>query len=216
MGRAAPVTLRSRLPVEITNCGNEAENPCDEIVLNIYGVMGQEDYFRQEEGDRIFNYGIARVVLSTNIYTDIKVEYRRQPEDIDNPTFNESEANISTGEKHHEFFFPVDPNATYAFRVQANSVDCPDVDEWSGIYYLFTSDTVKLDTQNQIRAEPTLLIVPKVEYCEVTSTGTSSFAGIAPVWEAQNKSTSHTVSTKSNPLDMTTVESAFFTNYTIT
>lgn len=207
--------LQSREEITIERCGEEEEVDCGSIIVELYGVMGQEDYYRQEEGDRVFNYGRGRIVISTNVETNIDLEYKRNPTNISDPSFDSSKSEASVEQKHHEFFFSVAPDTLYAFRVNAQSVDCPDTDKWSGIYYFKTANVVKIDTQNQLETEPTLLLLPLKEYCQNTSTGTSSFAGIAPVWYASNKSTTHILSTNANIVSMMSRESSFSTNYTI-
>jgi hypothetical protein len=158
VARESPLTLRSQLSVQLTDCGDEQGTPCEELVLDIYNVMGQEDQFRHDGSERIQRGGIARVVVSTNENSDISIDYVGNPENEDSPTFEKTIQDASEEKKHHEFFFGVDPSSLYAFKINAEASDCPDIDEQSGIYYFNTGDTIQLEFERDLVPRPKLKV----------------------------------------------------------
>jgi hypothetical protein len=139
----SPLELRSQLTVEVQNCADVQESPCDTLVLNIYNVMGQEDKYRRVDGQRVDNGGTARIVLTTNERSNITaVDYASNPSNEDSPTLDKTWMSDSEGKKYHEFFVATDPSSLYAFQVTAKATDCPDTVETSDIYYFSTGDEI--------------------------------------------------------------------------
>jgi len=156
IGIQSPFTLIPQLVVEITDCAEEGGiggvDPCSQLTLEIYSVMGQEDQFRQENGIRVDNAGQARIVLSTTAKADVDVHYEGNPPDENNPTLPEIITNASEGKKYHEIFFPVNPASLYAFKVDVESTECPDINAESGIYYFETGEKINIQVCNELLA----------------------------------------------------------------
>jgi hypothetical protein len=214
----SPVELRSQLKIEIENCSEIGETPCDTLILNIFGVMGQEDQFRHDGGERVQRGGIARVVLSTNVRSDLTIEYKRNPSDEDNPVFDTTLYDVSTGEKHHEFFFGVDPSTLYAFQVDVQASDCPETDKLSGIYYFLTGDEIQLEFENQIKTAPSIEVKPHSSLAETSILGTGQYAGQPDRWYSQDHTSDPTAVTiaSTSVVSDTTTENNMSTSYTIT
>jgi hypothetical protein len=176
VARESPLTLRSQVVVEITDCSDEDRNPCDYLTLDIYNVMGQEDRFRHDGSERIQRGGIARVVVSTNENSDISIDYVGNPENENSPTFEKTIDDASEEQKHHEFFFGVDPSSLYAFKINAQASDCPNIDEQSGIYYFKTGDTIQLEfTRNLVGIPKLKVFESKVQKLVEYFVGDASF-----------------------------------------
>lgn len=217
-GRESPITLRSRLPAQITNCGDDSA-PCQDIVLELYGIMGQEDQFRQKGGERVQRGGIARVVLTTSVRADVTIEYVRNPSNEDNPNFTDAIEDISEEERHHEFFFGVDPSTLYAFRIDAHSSDCPDTDERSGIYYFKTGGTIQVEFFSFLSEVKTSTIPLGVVKTVDVNPMNAQFKGLAPNYtEKLMGSGVQGAVTLAAPTEQTTttLSSSTSTSYTIT
>jgi len=202
--------------VTITNCGDGDTTPCGSLNLQIYGVMGQEDMYRREDGERVQRGGMARVVFTTTEESNVDIEYKRNPSDEDTPDFNKTLYNVSEEEKHHEFFFPVDPDTLYAFRVNAQAPDCPNVDEWSGIYYFETGDAIQVEFINfRSEVQPDRKAIG-VNRSIVTSPQDAGFVGIPDrfIYDQVGSSVRNAV-TLAAPTKHTTTASAFSTSYSI-
>lgn len=117
---------------------------------NFVTLMGQEDRFRQDNGNRINQGGTGRIVVHTNFESDLDLEYVSAPVDVNNPTFDQSISDISLGKNTHEFFFNVSPDTLYAFRVTAKF--------GSGVTK--TSDVFYLETGSEVDLSPAELSLP--------------------------------------------------------
>lgn len=156
--RESPHALHSQISVEITDCGHDNGVSCEELVFDIYNVMGQEDKYRHDGTQRVQRGGLARVVLTTTEKTDIDIEYVGNPSNEDNPTFQKSITNVSQGKKHHEFFFEVDPSTLYAFKLNAQASSCPYVTKQSGIYYFTTGSEFFFSSDSEIQVDGFLTV----------------------------------------------------------
>jgi len=134
--------------------------------FGIKNVMGQEDKYRQTGGTRVDNGGSARVVLTTTMPATVDVEYVRNPSDEDNPTFQQSLSSVTSQDRYHEFFFPVDPDSLYAFQITAKAdFDQSVPDQVSSIYYLFTGselsyqsdDNLDMSTGSQVQIQSSVI-----------------------------------------------------------
>lgn len=214
--KQSPVNPRSFDVVSIETCGNKNDNPCKGVRLFLYNVMGQEDMYRREDGERVQRGGMARVVLTTTEESNVDIEYKRNPSKEDAPDFNKRLYKVSEEEKHHEFFFPVDPDALYAFRVNAQAPDCPNVDEWSSIYYFKTGDTIQVEFINFRSEVQTDRKAIGVNRSIVTSPQDAGFAGIPDRFvHDQVASSVQNAVTLAAPTKHTTTASAFSTSYSI-
>lgn len=214
----SPVELRPQLTIQIENCADVGKNPCDQLNLEIYHVMGQEDVFRHDGVERIQRGGMARVILSTNERSDIDIHYEGNPPDEGSPTFPQLLEEISEGETHHEFFFGVNPSSLYAFKITATASDCPETTEESEIYYFQTGDTIQLEEVNLV-SEPFARVVGTiVERRPVADGFSASFKELidATVIGGMSPSSSPEVIPASNLHTHAQYVSAFSTSYTIT
>lgn len=153
--------LDPSLIVEIEDCGIpldcsspgdsfQPQDPC-ELDLTLHNVMGQEDLFRQENGERVERGGVARIIVTTNRDAIIKrIEYDRAPQDDDNPVFDSSWDPAEQNTTYHETFVNVSPGTLYAFKVILSRKDC-DEEVVSNIYYFNTRSEVTRRTS--IRAK---------------------------------------------------------------
>jgi hypothetical protein len=125
--------------------------------MEILNVMGQEDLYRQQNGVRVSNYLVARIVVSTVFRSRVNILYSANTELLDKETGFTEEAS-----SHHEIYFDLDsPNALYAFRVVAIQEDCDPEFPFtmqSGIYYFTTEADLYVGRSNIIFA-PELTIV---------------------------------------------------------
>jgi len=139
--KQSPVNPRSFDTISIENCADLGVGA--NIDVSFFYIMGQEDKYRHDGDKRIRRGGTARVIVSTNVRTDIDIEYVANPANPNNPTFQESRINVSKGRSEHEFFFPVSLSTLYAFRLKAKASDYSK-SQTSGIHYLQTADTLTL------------------------------------------------------------------------
>lgn len=214
----SPVELRPQLTIQIENCADVGENPCDQLNLEIYNVMGQEDVFRHDGVERVQRGGMARVILSTNERADIDILYEGNPSDEDSPDFPQLLEEVSRGETYHEFFFGVDPSSLYAFKITATASDCPETTEESGIYYFKTGDTIQLE-EVSLTSEPLTKVVGTIIEAHPVSNGFSAFfkETIEPtVIHDVTSSQFNEVISSSNVGSHTQEASSFSTSYTIT
>lgn len=105
----------------------------EEPALALFGIMGQEDRYREEGGERVDNGGMARVVWETSVPTTSTVNFGFSPV-ISEVFVNE------TLTRQHEVFFPVSPAATYVFTVTGETADGDYLE--SGRYYFDTGGTL--------------------------------------------------------------------------
>lgn len=139
--KQSPVNPRSFNPISIENCADLGVGA--NVGVSFFYIMGQEDKYRHDGDKRIVRGGTARITVSTNVRTDIDIEYVANPPNPNNPTFQESRINVSKGRREHEFFFPVNLSTLYAFRITAKASDYPK-SQTSGIHYFQTADTLTL------------------------------------------------------------------------
>lgn len=198
----------------------EPQDPCDNLHLNFYNVMGQEDKFRQEDGKRIDRGGTGRIVFTTIDETTIeKIEYDRQPTDEDNPVFDK-EWDVSNFEpaKRHEVFIPVGPDVLYAFRVTVSVEGCEETNT-SGIYYFSTGDTIVLEEESLIAVYETQIISSIVETTKISDIGSAQYAGMSDRFTYANLLVTTPIESTVIPtgsiINYTTFESNFSTTYTI-
>jgi len=137
--------------VDIVPCG--FEDPCADLDLSFYNVMGQEDRFRQVNGRRVNRGGTARIVFTVGEDVKIdKIEYDFNPVDEDNPVFDQEWNPTPPAKKRHEVFVNVSPDVLYAFKITVSVEDCPDTNT-SDIYYFATGDTITLDPEEMLSTE---------------------------------------------------------------
>jgi len=142
-------------------------------------LMGQEDRFRQNNGNRIDQGGTGRIVAHTNFESDLDLEYVSAPVDVDNPTFDQSISDISLGKKTHQFFFNVSPDTLYAFRVTAKY----------GAGVTKTSDVFYLETGSEVDLSPAELSLPTTYVIsQNTDSSYTQEAGGSGVFEAFHSS----------------------------
>jgi len=142
-------------------------------------LMGQEDRFRQDNGNRIDQGGTGRIVAHTKFESDLDLEYVSAPVDVDNPTFDQSISDISLGKKTHQFFFNVSPDTLYAFRVTAKF----------GAGVTKTSDVFYLETGSEVDLSPAELSLPTTYILSQNTDSTyTQEAGGTGVFEAFHSS----------------------------
>ena len=139
--------------VDIVLCGSQGD-PCADLDLSLYNIMGQEDKNREANGIRVDNGGKARIVFTAAQDVVIeKIEYERapkvQPGDQGGPTLTQEWNPNPPATDKHEVFVSVSPDATYAFRVTVSVDGCPDTNT-SGIYYFTTGDQIIIEPADNI------------------------------------------------------------------
>jgi len=127
-------------------CGETKDSidadPCEDLDLTFYNVMGQEDRFRQIDGKRANRGGTARIVFTARQDVVIeKIDYVVNPQNEDNPTFTDQWNPTPPSDDKHEVFVNVSPDSLYAFQITISVEGCPDTNT-SGIYYFSTGDSV--------------------------------------------------------------------------
>jgi len=149
--------------VDVTECGIPlncdspgdsfgAGDDCANLDLSIYNVMGQEDKYRQEDGERVQRGGIARIIFTAvdDVVID-SIEYDSNMADEDNPVFNDQWMPSVDPQERHEVFVNVNPDSLYAFRVTISKPECPGSNT-SGIYYFTTGSEIVFEPEPQNNA----------------------------------------------------------------
>jgi len=143
-------------------------------------VMGQEDKYRQVNGSKVENGGMARVVARTSMPATLDIEYTRNPSDVDNPTLGQSQSAVSQGGTRHEFFFNVVTSSLYAFRLTAKAdfdQSVPDID--SGIFYFITGSEVTFASSSEIQTSTSLVTGVSPTLLSQTLSSKNYLSGIA-------------------------------------
>lgn len=152
------------IPLDCSSGGDsfQPQDPCDNLDLTFYNVMGQEDRFRQIDGVRAQRGGTGRIVFTASDEVTVeKIEYVLNPSNENNPTFNkEWDPNPPPTDKH-EIFVNISPDSLYAFRIIISVEGCPDTNT-SGIYYFSTGDDVVFEPDSVNIADSTVEILVEI------------------------------------------------------
>ena len=181
-----------------------------------YNISGQEDKYRSENGTRVQRGGIARVVATTTEETSIDIKYAENPSNEDNPTLNNQILDASSGTRHHEFFFGVDPSSLYAFKLfmQPGSTTVE-----SGLHYLSTGDTIQIEAFSSESSPENNLVTLINESQETAGIGQGNFNRITNEPEGSfsniGSAENQVVSTNNISTQSITIE-PITTNYVIT
>ena len=136
--------------------GNEVSTRETDLIVQeqetrIVNVMGQEDRFRQEGGERVSEGGTARVIVTTTAKADLDFEYAISPQNVNNPTFGQQLTDVSQGKRYHEFSFDVRADTLYAFRLTAKFGG---TQKQSDVFYLETGSDIEVGASRNTLSLP--------------------------------------------------------------